>query len=92
MIKTFKENLNTVVFTSNYVLTKVSTIIYVAHHEDGAWEFWGKEIIDEEEVKLVSFGQIIEIDPTILEIADLPMEFNAIRENKNSVWRIISKN
>jgi hypothetical protein len=92
MIKSFKENLDTVALTSKYVIQHNSPIVFIAHHEDGIWEFWGKEIIDESEIIVVSLRQIIQIDPTILEVADLPVEFNAIRESKESPWAVVPKN
>ena len=92
MIKQFKESLNTAVLTSKYVLSENSPIVFVAHHLDGIWEFWGEEIIDESEIVVVSLGSIIEIDPSVLEISDLPIEFNAVRESKQKPWTSVSKN
>lgn len=92
MKKQFNESFKTIVFTSKYVLSEGSTIVYIAHHDDGIWEFLGKEIVSESEIRLVSLAQIIKIDPTVLEIADMPVEFNAIRESKHFDWKIISKN
>jgi hypothetical protein len=92
MIKKFKENLNTVVFTSKYVAVQNSPIVYVAHHEDGTWEFWGDQIIDESEIMLVALEQIIKIDTSILELADLPIEFSAQRKSKESEWILLPKN
>ncbi|MBT2563793.1 hypothetical protein J7E50_21460 [Pedobacter sp. ISL-68] len=92
MIKEFKENLDTAVFTSKYVMTNSSPIVYIAHHEDGAWEFWGDQTINESEIVVVSLQQIIKVDPTILEVSDLPIGFNAIRETKEKPWVLVSKN
>ncbi len=91
-MKQFKESLDTAVLTSKYVLSGSSPIVYIAHHEDGTWEFWGEEIIDESEIVVVSLGQIIKIDQAVLEVADLPIEFNAVRESKQKPWTIVSKN
>jgi hypothetical protein len=92
MKKQFKESLQSAVFTSDYIISKKSSIVYIAHHDDGTWEFWGNEIVTEREIRIVSLAQIIKIDPTVLEVADMPVEFNAIRESKNLNWKITSKN
>jgi len=92
MNKQFNESLNTAVLTSKYVMSRESPIVYIAHHDDGTWEFWGKEIIDEAEIMVVSLGQIIQVDPSVLDVADLPVEFNAIREKEKSPWNIVPKN
>ncbi|HVU99127.1 MAG TPA: hypothetical protein VHE34_28085 [Puia sp.] len=92
MSKKFKENLNTAVFTSDYVLSGSSPIVYIAHHEDGSWEFWSKETISESDVRVVSLQQIIAIDPSVLEVADLPLQFAAVRDDISRPWNLISKN
>ncbi len=86
------ESLNTAILTSKYVVYNNSTIVYVAHHSDGTWEFWGKEEIDESEIVVVSLREMIAIDSTILNISDLPVGFVAVREMKDKPWEIISKN
>jgi len=43
-------SLSAVALSSRYVMEKISPIIYATVHEDGVWEFWGKEIIDESEI------------------------------------------
>lgn len=89
-----KENIdfNAPVLTSRYVIAKQSEIVYVAHHEDGTWEFWGKEQIDESEIMVISLKEIIEIDSGVLDVAELPVEFNAVRDGINKPWRIVAKN
>jgi hypothetical protein len=91
-MKEFKDSLKIVVFTSKYVISQNSPIVYVAHHEDGTWEFWGDQIIDESEIMLVTLEQIIEKDKSVLELADLPIEFSAQRKTKDSGWILLPKN
>ena len=92
MNKKFNESLSTAVLTSKYVMKHASPIVCIAHNNDGVWEFWGKELIDEAEIMVVSLGQIINIDPSVLDVADMPVEFNAIRDSKENAWNIIPKN
>lgn len=91
-MKKFTESLNTVVFTSKYVINQNSPIVYVAHNNDGTWEFWGEQIIDESEIMLVSLEQIIKRDNSILKLADLPVEFSAARRSKDTDWVILPNN
>jgi hypothetical protein len=89
-MKTFQDDLNTAVITTKYVLNENSPILYVNHYEDGFWEFLGKEDkLNDEDFKLVSLEEIIVIDSTILEVADLPYEKKAYRDNKDSFWVIL---
>ena len=43
MVKKFKENYNTAVITTKFVLEKKSPILFVFLFGDGAWQFVGSE-------------------------------------------------
>ena len=90
MNKQFKDDLNTAVFTTKYVLNKISPIVCVFRHkEDGAWEFCGKENnIPEEDYRIISLAEVIDIDASILEVSDLPLGSMAYRDNKEALWNI----
>ncbi|MCU0471378.1 MAG: hypothetical protein MUF58_22615 [Arcicella sp.] len=88
-MKTFKDNLNTAVITTQYILNKKSPILFVNHYDDGFWEFLGIESnLKDEDFKIISLDEIIQIDSSILEVSDLPYEGKAYRENINSPWII----
>jgi hypothetical protein len=70
-----------------------SAIVYVSHDEDGSWQFHGPEIdMNDEDMRLVALGEMLEIDPSIVELANLPMGFEAIRKDGKSKWEKISGN
>jgi hypothetical protein len=89
-----KEDLNTAVFTTKYILEKSSPILHVYHNiEDGAWEFIGsEENINEEDYRVVSLDEIIQIDNSVIDILDLPLGGEAHRAIKNAPWKIVSDN
>jgi hypothetical protein len=91
-MKKFRENVKTAVLTSKYVMHEQSPILYIAHHEDGMWEFWGCKTIDEGEIMVVTLQQLIQLDPTIQKVADLPMGTTAFRMNIDAVWTVQSEN
>ncbi|MCK5708515.1 MAG: hypothetical protein KAI43_12775 [Candidatus Aureabacteria bacterium] len=63
------------------------TILYVSHDiEDGAWQFLTGEIPKEEEARILLLEEIVELDPSVSELADLPMGWFAERQNKNEPW------
>lgn len=89
MKKTFKENMNTAVFTTKYIIEKNSPILIVFHYEeDGAWQFSGEEECDESDYRVISLEEMIIMDNSILKIADLPMGYKASRKTKNENWVI----
>lgn len=91
-MKQFEESLNTAVYTTSYIL-KGSPIVFVVHDNEGDWQFHGPEDnVKDSEMKLVALGEIIAKDNSILELADMPQQCEAIRRDRNSPWKIINRN
>jgi hypothetical protein len=90
-MKNFKDSMNTAVFPTKFVIVDKNDITSVYHFkEDGAWQFSSNDPIlnYEQDVKIVGLGEIIQLDNTLLEIADLPLGFKAYRNSKNDGWKI----
>lgn len=85
-------NTEVAVLTSQYVISKVSPIVYVTVYDDGVWEFWSKETIDESEIMVVSLSQILMIDQSVSDILNLSVGFAAVRVSLDDIWKIIAKN
>ena len=91
ILKKDKDKLNIAVFTTKFVVKDKKEITYVTHEvEDGAWQFFSKDDFDnyEEVAMIVSFDEIVQIDKTILEIADLPLGYFATRQTSKDSWTI----
>jgi hypothetical protein len=89
MGKVFSDGLNTAVFTTRYIFESGSPILSVFHYaEDGAWQFSGKEECIDSDYRVISLEEMINIDNTILEIADLPLGYCASRKSRNEKWII----
>jgi hypothetical protein len=89
MKQSFIDDLNTAVITTKFVLEDNSLIQFVYHYEeDGFWEFLGAENSTEEEYRIISLEEVIIIDESILEIADLPLGSFAYRNDKNDKWKV----
>ena len=88
--KNFLEDESTAVFTTRFVMKKKELITYVTHEiEDGAWQFYSESQYNSyNDIMMVSLKNIIDLDKTILEIADLPLGFEASRESKSDKWKI----
>lgn len=86
-MKKIQDDLNTAVITTKYVLNENSPILFVNHYDDGFWEFLGNENnLEDDDFKLISLEEILNIDSSILEISDLQYEGRAYRINVNSPW------
>ena len=88
-MKKFEDSLNTAVFTTTFVIKDKKEITYVTHEiEDGAWQFFSSDTFDnyEEVAMIVGLSEIIKIDKTVLDIADLPLGYVATRQSVNDKW------
>jgi hypothetical protein len=89
--KKFKEADNTAVFTTKFVVNDKKVITYVTHEkEDGAWQFFSSDNSNnfEDVAKVVGLGEILKMDATLLEIAEMPEGFSAHRKFKGDTWII----
>lgn len=91
-MKKFADDLNTAVITTKYVLEGKSPILSVFHYDDGSWQFSGpEEDLPDEDFRVLSLDEIIKMDSSVLEVADLPYEGEAYRETKTSQWKMKSQ-
>ena len=89
--KKFVDSPKTAVFTTKFVVNDKKEITYVSHDdEDGAWQFFSDDKFEDFEkvAKVISLEEILKIDSTLLELADLPLGYIATRKNMKSQWKI----
>ncbi|MGK7390507.1 MAG: immunity protein Imm33 domain-containing protein [Candidatus Cyclobacteriaceae bacterium M2_1C_046] len=91
LIKEFKDPPNTAVFTTKFVTEEYKPITYVSHDDDGSdWQFFSNDDFKELEsiARIVSLQEIINLDPSIRELADMPVGYYATRKSKDDKWII----
>ena len=84
----FEDPPNVAVFTTRQVINKAQPILYVSHdEEDGGWQFhMGKEV-SEQDARVVSLKSIVNLDPSVTQLANLPYGWIAIRGNLAEPWQ-----
>jgi hypothetical protein len=84
----FADDPKVAVFAHERIVSGDEWIYYVGHDEDdGAWQFHpesGQATV--EEAKVVSLASVLERDPSIGELADLPLGWCAWREERGAAW------
>ena len=69
------------------VLEGSEPIVLVSHDaDDHGWQFIGTSEASMADAKLVCLEEIVHLDPTVLEVADLPPGWQAIRERVGGAW------
>ncbi len=59
----------------------------VRDFEDGAWSFLTGEDIEMADALLVSLKSIVELDPSIIDLADLQPGWTAVRSHRDMPWQ-----
>lgn len=88
----FSDAPNTAVFICSHILDGREKILFVSHDaDDGAWQFLCGKEHNESDARIVSLKYVLDLDPTIVNLKDLPLGHCAERESKNDKW-VIAKN
>jgi hypothetical protein len=62
-------------------------ILYVSHDaDDHGWQFLGVGDLDVTQAAIVGLQEMVELDSTILEVADLPPGGHASRPSPSAPW------
>ena len=84
----FEEPPNVAVIASRKIVNGKGWIAHVAHDEsDGGWQFHDNEPLNEDHAAVVSLEDIVLLDPSIVELSDLPLGWRAWRESHVSPWK-----
>ena len=82
----FNDTPNTACFTCCHVLEEHKPILYVCHDEDGYWQFLCGCNHNEDDARIVSLADILEIDESMADLAELDYGEYAEAEDETSDW------
>ncbi|WP_259392094.1 hypothetical protein [Paenibacillus thiaminolyticus] len=83
----FADERHTAVLTTLRVLARRHPVVYVTHDaEDGMWQFHDGEAVSVEEGRIVSLQEMMRLDPSVAELADLPLGWVAWRNSAADEW------
>ncbi|MDH6308434.1 hypothetical protein M2451_000745 [Dysgonomonas sp. PFB1-18] len=86
-MKLKEESKNKPVLTTSYVLTNGSPVTFVLYDEDGDWQLFGEEEINEDEdAYLVSIEEMLEMEPALRKLPDMQPGQAVIREKESTRW------
>jgi hypothetical protein len=83
----FADPPNVAVFTVRRILEDGRPILHVCHDDDdGGWQFLDGGPATMDQARLVSLALMLKHDPTIAELADLPLGWEAGRSGPGKPW------
>ncbi len=75
------------VLTQRQIIAQCAPILHVSHDlADHGWQFLGWDDARIEDAMLVSFSRIVNLDATLLQLADLPPGWHAWRRTIADAW------
>ena len=83
----FDQRPNCAVITLKTVISREVPILFVSRDEDDqSWQFLTGEIVRKNDAAVVALHEIVELDPSVPELADLPPGWIAKRRSENAAW------
>jgi hypothetical protein len=83
----FDDPRNVAVFTVRAVMTGRLPVLVVCHDEDdGRWQFLTGKPLDMKEALLVTLESVVRLDPTLADLADLRLGWQATRAGVGEPW------
>src|SRR5437868_521103 len=84
----FHEPPSAVSTTTRSVVERLAPILLVQHMaEDAGWAFLDGGAFDMDEALLVVMRRLVDLDPTVRELSDLPAGWLARRDHAGGPWR-----
>lgn len=87
----FQDAPNTAVISLTRITNGTRPVLYVIHDEDGDWQFLDGGDVSEEDGTVISLKSIVERDPSIVPLADLPLGWAAERSAVGQAWNRYQK-
>ena len=85
----FEDEPRVAVLTTSHVMRNREPILRVSHDaDDGTWQFHCGEPVSMRDAMIVALEEVLEIDPTIASLANLPLGYCATRNDRASAWII----
>lgn len=83
----FDQPRNCATFTTRQVVYSGRPVLLVTHDaDDGGWQFLHGDVVSNDDAMIVGLGEVLKLDPTVAEVADLPLGWCAYREFIGGPW------
>jgi hypothetical protein len=73
-------------FTTHHVERGEVPVLLVVHNADTTWQFLQGTNVEQEDGVALHASHVLDLDATLLELADLPPEWAAERESVTGEW------
>ncbi len=86
---TFDQAESVACFTLRQIIEDGAEILLVVHDsEDHDWQFLTGSAMSMDDAMLVSMRQVVDLDPSVLEVGHIPPGYQASRQSAGAEWFI----
>jgi hypothetical protein len=83
----FEQPRNCAVLVTREVLDREEPILHVTHDaDDHVWQFIGTSDSTANNGRVIALHEAVELDPSVLQLADLPIGWHAWRNSVEESW------
>ena len=83
----FDQRPDCAVFVTREVMDREEPILLVTHDvDDHGWQFIGPTDGTVANARIIALSEAVELDPSVLQVADLPVGWRAWRESREDAW------
>lgn len=83
----FDQPPNCAVITLRQIVDGSQPVLHVTHDiDDHGWQFLGRGDAQIEDASVVAFSEIVKIDPSLRQLADMPPGWHAWRDAASAAW------
>ena len=83
----FDQPRNCAVFVTREVMDREEPILLVTHDvDDHGWQFIGPPDGTAANARIIALSEAVQLDPSILQVADLPVGWRAWRDSPEDAW------
>ena len=84
----FTDPENVAVITLRQIVREGRPILHVTHdRDDGGWQFLGAGDANPNDAMVVALREIVRLDPSVQQLADLPPGWRAWRTTPQETWQ-----
>ena len=85
----FDQPPNCAVISLHSIVFQGAPILHVVHDaEDHGWQFLGAEAATMKDAVVISLEEAVQLDPSVLQVADIPAGWHAWRRSAASPWSL----
>ena len=83
----FDQAPNVAAITSDRVLNGAAVCLVIHYSDDASWAFLDDRTFEVDRGKLIGMGEVLATDPSLADVADLPLGWTATRAHVGAPWR-----